>query len=94
MAAKHQILCISKLDRQNPHERITHIGGRSNGQAWQITQEAAIKGIEDGQWNFFVSRNGQSVDVVVSVSRYGNKYLTTERDGESQNNLLSLSECT
>jgi hypothetical protein len=46
MADRHQILCVNKSDRYNPHERITHIGGKNaNGTRWHITQEAAIAGI-------------------------------------------------
>ena len=36
---------------------------------------------------------GQIVDVIVAISRFGNKYLKTEADGEQPNNLLSLYEC-
>lgn len=43
----HEIACINKSDRQNPHERITHVGGRvgsENGNGpWKITQESAIQ---------------------------------------------------
>ncbi|MFI2859364.1 DUF3892 domain-containing protein [Paenibacillus sp. JSM ZJ436] len=43
MASRHQILCIIKSDRYNPHERITHIGGKNaDGARWHITQENAI----------------------------------------------------
>jgi hypothetical protein len=27
MASRHEISCINKSDRFNPHERITHVGG-------------------------------------------------------------------
>ena len=30
---------------------------------------------------------------VVAVSRFGNKYIKTEADGDQPNNLLSLPEC-
>jgi hypothetical protein len=94
MASRHQVQCVNKSDRQNPHERITHIGGRNgDGSSWKLTQQDAIKGIEDGKWQFYVSRDGRAVNVIVEVSRYGNKYLKTEADGEQPNNLLSLPEC-
>ncbi|MDD2782235.1 DUF3892 domain-containing protein [Sulfuricurvum sp.] len=97
MAATHEITCINKSDRQNPHERITHIGGKigaEGGGPWKITQEKAIEGLENGTWSFYVTKNGSKVNVIVSTSRYGNKYLKTDADGEQPNNLLSLSECS
>ncbi len=94
--AKNQIeiKCINKLDRMNPHERITDVGGFTDKQ-WKITQESAIVYIENNEWDFYVREKGKtsSVWVIVRESRFGNKYLTTEADGESQNNLLSLPEC-
>lgn len=94
MAARHQIRCIKKTDRFNPHERIRAVGGMNdNGTNWELTQEQAIQGIEAGKWNFFVAVRGHIVSVIVAVSRFGNKYLKTEADGEQPNNLLSLPEC-
>ena len=86
--------CIVKNERFSPHESITHVGGvNPNGTRWKLTQPDAILGIETGKYEFFVSRNGQRVRVIVAVSRYGNKYLKTEADGETPNNLLSLPTC-
>lgn len=94
MPSSHEVLCINKSDRMNQHERITHIGGRNpDGTAWKITQQEAISGIENGKWSFYVSRGGSVVRVIVSVSKYGFKYLKTENDGEMPDNLLSLPEC-
>lgn len=88
-----QITCINKDDRNNPYERITHVGGTTDGKAWKITQQEAIRTIEDGKGSFYVSRGGRTVNVVVAKSQYGNKYLKTEADSNEPNNLLSLPEC-
>jgi len=94
MASSHEVLCVTKSDRYNPHERITHLGGRNpDGGRWSITQEEGIAGLESGRWHFYVRRNGHTVNVIVSTSRYGHKYLKTEADGDMPDNLLSLPEC-
>jgi hypothetical protein len=93
MTATLQVKCINKTDRYNAHERIKNIGGYDGGQRWKVTETEAIAGIESGKWRFFVHAGGNSVWVVVALSRYGHKYLKTEPDGEQPDNLLSLPEC-
>ncbi len=89
-----QIKCVTKRDRPNPHERITHVGGYG-ASPWKLTQEDAIGKIERREWSFYVSLPGanKAVWVEVGISRYGNKYLRTQGDDDTRNNLLSLSEC-
>lgn len=94
MASQHEVKCVNKTDRQNPHERIKAIGGvNPNGTNWKLSQEDAIRDIEAGTYKFFVKSGGRIVDVIVAISRYGNKYLKTAADGANSNNLLSLYEC-
>lgn len=94
MATNVQIMCINKLPRLNPHERIESVGGvRTDGERWKLSQPDAIAGVEAGTWKFYVSVGGKSVWVIVATSARGNKYLKTQDDGDQPNNLLSLPEC-
>lgn len=94
MVTKHRILCINKSDRQNHYERIAHIGGKNtDGSSWKISEDEAIKGMEGGKWAFYVGTGANVVDVIISTSNSGHKYLKTKNDGNEPNNLLSLPEC-
>jgi len=88
MAVK-EITCINKDDRYNPYERITHVGGVG----WRMTQRDAIDRIERREDTFFVNVRNDRVNVIVAISRFENKYLKTQADGDEPNNLLSLPEC-
>ena len=72
-----------------------NIGGvNPDGTRWKVSEAAAIQGIQQGKWNFYVERPpGHPVNVIIAVSPFGNYYLKTEADGEHPNNLLSLPEC-
>jgi len=91
MANSAQIKCINKDPRYDAYSRITHVGGYVTSQ-WKITLDDAIGKIERGEWEFFTLVNGHKQRVVVA-SRNGRKYLKTEADRDTPDNLLSLPEC-
>lgn len=93
--SRHQVTCINKRgNHYNPHERISSIGGtNSDNSRWKLSENKAIQSIEDGKYEFYVRINSRSVNIIVAVHK-GRKYLKTEADGYSPNNLLSLPECS
>jgi len=93
MAERFQISCIIKDDKLNPYERILFVGGSGAAGRWKISQKQAISDIETGAKSFFVKVNNVEADVIVSTSRFGNKYIKTKADGDEPNNLLSLPQC-
>lgn len=93
MAKRARIRCINKTDRMNPHERIKNVGGQNaDGGRWKQTVDQTIREIESGEWEFFVSEGGRTVDVIVAKHN-GHKYIKTTADGVQPDNLLSLPEC-
>ncbi|MGY4537410.1 hypothetical protein ACVW0P_001829 [Mucilaginibacter sp. UYNi724] len=94
MATRHKVSCISKRgSHYDAHERISHIGGiNADNTRWRLSEDDAIKSIENKKYEFYVSVNGRSVDVIVATHN-NRKYLKTESDGYSPNNLLNLNEC-
>ncbi len=82
-----RIECINKQPREDPHKRIEHVGGRG----WKLTTDEAIANIENGESYVVVA--GEHTANVIVAEHNGHKYLKTEADGYSPDNLLSLAEC-
>jgi hypothetical protein len=88
-----QIRCINKKPRYDPHQRIRWIGGvNDDGSRWKLSLDEAIIGIDERRWRFFVNAGGRIVWVEIA-SHADRRYLKTEADGYSPDNLLSLPEC-
>ena len=93
MAQRVEVSCINKRPRNDPHERISHVGGlNSDNTRWKLDLDAAIRGIENGTWSFWTKGGGKTADVVVATHN-GNKYLKTLADKVQPDNLLALPEC-
>ena len=89
-----RVNCVVRTDRVSPHHRIRAIGGRSrDGQAWRLSEDAAIVAIRQERASFYVEwPRGRRIDLVVGQG-LGKTYLKTENDGESPETLLSLPDC-
>lgn len=85
--------CVNKIPRNDPHEGITHLGGPGAGTRWRWTREAVIQSIENKSNTFFTSVGGKRADIAVVEGPNG-KYLRTHADGQWNNNLLALTECS
>jgi hypothetical protein len=94
MPTEQQVTCINKSDRTDAHERIISIGGvDANNNKWKQRQAEAIQNIENNKYSFYVISGGIKTKVIVAKSALGHKYLKTEADNTTSNNLLSLPEC-
>jgi hypothetical protein len=88
-----QVMCITKRgDHYNPHERIQGIGGVVGGVRWWRAEDDAIRDVLADSTAYYVSASGYTVWVIVS-ERLGRKFLTTQADGVTCDNLLRLPEC-
>lgn len=88
-----KVSCITKTDKHDPDERISHIGGELNGSYWKVPVSEAIHNMEMGFFTYYVSEQGKEVDITIALHN-GNKYLKTQSDTTNANNLLSLQQCT
>ncbi len=84
-----QVTCINKLPRENRYEGITHLGGAQ----WRWTREQVIASIDAKSNTFFTLVQGNRSNIGV-VNGPNGKYLRTYADGEWNDNLLSLPECS
>ena len=88
-----QVTCITKPDRESPHEHITHLGNPAL--SWRWTREEVIASIDAGSNTFFVTDPKTGKRSTVAVVRVAGRapYLRTHADGDWNNNLLSLNQC-
>jgi hypothetical protein len=84
-----QVTCINKQPRTSTHEGITHLGGSG----WKWTRQQVINSIEANTNTFFTSVGGKRANVAV-VNGANGKYVRTHADGQWNDNLLALSECS
>jgi hypothetical protein len=82
-----QITCIVP-DSSDPDNRIDSVGGPG----WTKSEDVVIAEIESG-FEYFVEVDGARVSVEVDERSNGTKFLRTDPDETTANNLLSLPTC-
>lgn len=91
-----KITCINKDNgyHDNPNLAITHLGWIEDGtiQTKKSTRLVIYDFIKDGGYAY-VEKNGNKVKVITAETTNGTKYVKTESDSTTINNLLSLPEC-
>ena len=88
-----QVTCITKPNRTNRHEHITHIGNTAGGR--KLTREDAIRRIDGKVESFYTTDKSTGAKVYIGVVREQGKvpYLRTYADGKWNDNLLAQAEC-
>lgn len=79
---------------QNPLEAISHYRwvNESNNESGISTRPVMVDWVESGNKAYVSSAEG-TVDCFVNQSAAGTKFLQTNADSRSSNNLLNLPEC-
>jgi hypothetical protein len=91
-----EIKCITKPNPLSTHEHITHVGNPYANPPWKWRREDVIASIDARTNSFYVidPRTGRRTDVGVMRPVGRAPYLRTYADGDWNDNLLSLPQCT
>lgn len=91
MAHRLEVDCIIQNDPNS--DNITGVGGPNyNGQRWTWDAASVINAIDAKTYEFFVSWRAFTTEIHVVPGRNG-RYLRTDRDSTTRNNLLDLRSC-
>lgn len=90
MAILLQVNWVDQCDQPEPHRRIRHIGGISNQLEWKHSQAQAIEGIEQGEFVYYVEKDGRVGRLMVGQTAEGWKYLTLRPEGGPPQLLLEM----
>ena len=91
--ADYQVTCVTKPNRYSQYEHITHLGGPAGG-GWVLPTAQIINLIDSGTDTFYTWDGRNRANIYVRVNpRTGLKFVQTDADGDSRNNLLNLEAC-
>jgi hypothetical protein len=94
----YYVVCITKFPtHQDPRHRITALGttttrgSTTKTKTW--TAQQVVQAIDSGSDTFWCTDRKGDLVRVITVPHAGGKYLKTENDGITQDNLLSQRDC-
>lgn len=90
----YRIVCISKSDRDNPHDAISQIGCiDASGKSVHFDLGTAIAMKRRGVSFFVQDDEKKEIKIIIGISWKGNEYIRTRPNDSTGDNLLSLPEC-
>lgn len=89
MATVLQVKWVDQANLPEAWQRVRHIGGDSRQFTWQHTLEQAVRFIEEGVFDYYVSSGNNAMRLEVGVAPNGGKYLKTKADTDAPQVLLS-----
>lgn len=93
MATGRVVTCVT-LSPEPSLRRVTTIGGmHPHGRRWSLSAEAAIAGIDRGEWTFHVELDAGLVPLTVGTTEAGERCLTMDCDPAECGHLLLLPGC-
>jgi len=93
MASKRVVSCIAH-DPAKPSGGVAAIGGvHPDGRCWSLSVEAAMAGIDRGEWVFYVELAAGLVPITVSATESGDRSLSAHTDDARTDHLAALQEC-
>ena len=91
MSLKVAIESIMKEKTPEGLSRVRAIGGTTlGGGRWMLLENQAITAIERCRSEFFVTKEGRQVPVIIGITPEGTKFLKSEEDGMQADTLLAL----
>lgn len=92
-----RIICINKDsgNHYDPHEAITHLGwiNENDNSRGRLTRQEMVKFIDGGGQAYVKDAYGNVAYLITVTSISGLRYVKTEPDSTTSNNLLELREC-
>ena len=92
-----KITCIKKSggNHENPYAAIELLGwiNEQTNATGQSTREVIYDWIKEGGTAYVLDKFGNKAYLITAISSHGTKYVKTEPDNTTTDNLLKLPEC-